>query len=313
MSETPTPAPDTPQGSSVTTNAQEQAAAAAQMQSQARSLAMAIGDVSGPSGPDIDVLKGVVTAQVNPGTPPTVSVQLGGDSSTSVASVRYIDSYSPVVGDTVLILKRNNDLTVIGQMNDASTVAENGWTAPTLGSGFTTVALDPIMYRMVVDHGTNQVQFRGQVTVSGSPTALFTLPVGMRPVGNRPLVIARDTAGGSNTAVMTVNSDGTVVLSGGTTGPDGTSNTAGSGTTGGPSTNNTSYQDAGDGGSPGSPFAGGPTTASANGPDPHTHWVGGHAHNMSNHTHSVGSHSHTITTAADYPTSLSVNGVEVFL
>ena len=212
----PEPSSDTPQGATdQTAVAQDQAAGAATQQNQVRSLASAL-TVSDPTQYAL-VTKGKVTNVVNPGTPPTISIQLAGDTSTTIDNVRFIDSYSPVVNDTVLIVKQGSELFALGQMNDASSVSQNGWTAPTLSGIFTTYSNDPVLYRMVNEHGTNKIQLRGRINIGGSISTtqtLFTLPTGMRPLfDHSPVLIAQDDAGGNAVGQITPMANGNINFS----------------------------------------------------------------------------------------------------
>lgn len=308
---TPGPDPTTPQGNpGPNQDAQAAASAAAQQHQQARDLATAIQQVN-KNDPGM-LEKGVVTAVVNPGTPPTISVQLGGDTSTTIGNVRFMDSYSPVVGDTVVLAKQDGGLLALGQVADASTVTENGWTAPTLGGGFTTFSFDPVLYRMIVDNGSNKIQMRGRVDITGTPSALWTMPAGMRPLFDMaPILIAREFGGGSHVAIIDVKATGAIVLSGGTVGvKDVDVDSGGSGTSGGTAmgTLDANIQH---------------THFSSDGPNPATpsSWTTGlntgsqvHFHNANSHSHSTPSHSHTNTlTPVTFPTFISFNGVEYFL
>lgn len=60
------------------------------------------------------VRKGTVVSFDSTGTPPTLGITLSGDLTITVSGVRFIESYSPTVGDTVLILKQGTDVLVLG-------------------------------------------------------------------------------------------------------------------------------------------------------------------------------------------------------
>lgn len=312
------PSPETPNvaSSPVISDAQLSGSLEARQHDEIRTLASALAkeDQVGAL-----VLKGVVTVVDLTGAPPTISINLSGDSSTTIGAVRFIDSYSPVVGDTVLIVKQGADLFALGQMNSVTgSPSENGWVTPSLGSGFTTHGIDPVRYRVVVRDGDRIVEMRGGVTVSGTPTALWTMPAGVRPVVNLlPLLVARDTAGGSNVAQLQVNSNGTMVLAGATTG-GGTTGQPNDATTGtssiGVTVNSTVFNTSNHTGHQHwlSDYCGGPprdfTPDGGNGA--HSHTVGAHGHGMA-HTHE---HPHTHTApAVIHPTLLSFNGVSYVL
>ena len=191
---------------------QQQAVADATQTQQVRSLATLLA----PSGlPQMTVLKAVVTAINFTVIPRTFSANIGGDNSTVVDSIRFIDSYVPVVGDTCLLVKIGPDVFGIGQLNNGGTPAQNGWQTPSLGSGFTSDSFDPVLWRLVYDNGDPKIQLRGKVNITGTPTALWTMPTGYRPLFNKtPVLVARGYGAGSVAAQIQVNADGTVVLTG---------------------------------------------------------------------------------------------------
>jgi hypothetical protein len=303
MTTTPGPAPDTPRpAASANSDAQAAAAAHSQQLTQVRNLAAALApaDITAAA-----VIKGVVTAVAVNAAPPVISIQVGGDTSTTVAGVRFIDSYSPVVGDTVLLVKQGSEIFALGQMADGSSNPQSGWTAPSLNSGFTSNSADPVLWRLVIDNGTKKVQMRGKIDIAspGSWT-MWTMPAEARPLFNlAPILVARDFAGGSNVAQLFVSgsSTGTMVLDGRTVGVNqGVS--SGAGTTGStaPATGEPISGYGTSGGVPLTDFAEG---------DPHKHKMG-HHHDVNSHTHSTPNHTHTAVSA---PTFVSFNGVEYFL
>lgn len=270
-----------------------------------RNLARALAPQGGDSAV---VVKGVVTAVdaiTFAAVPHTVTVTLNGDTSSPVAGVRFLNSYSPLVGDTVLMLKQGGELFIIGQMSVALPSA-SGWTQPTLGTGFTHNGVDPIQYRVIYDHGSPKVQLRGGATQSGTNTTIFTMPAGYRPLSTKtPILIARDFAGGSNAVQMVVNTNGTMVLQGTTTGVadvNGTTGTSSIGVT----VNSTPFNTSGDDGEHQHFKTYAPDNNFTDFNGPHQHTVGAHGHGMA-HTHPV------TVTAVTHPTSLSLNGIEYFL
>jgi hypothetical protein len=175
---------------------QEQAQREATQQEQIRSLAQVL--AKPVSSPTAELVKGVVTAY----TYPYLTVQLGGDTTTSIANVRHWESYSPVVGDTCQMIKQGGDIIATARVNTTNGAAAlNGWAQPTLASGFThSVGLDPIQWRVVNDHGDLLLQLRGSCTLSGvtysSNTAtMFTLPVGSRVAAPKSVLAPRDSGG----------------------------------------------------------------------------------------------------------------------
>jgi hypothetical protein len=202
----PIPAPDTPQGPSLDTPAQvtqAQAAADSAVHTQARELASLL---AVPDATTCQLVKGVVTAV----STWTLSAQIGGDTSTTVDSIRYFLPYAPVIGDVIQIIKQGSDLVTIGKVDnstdsaaraaDAAAIAtENAWTTPTLASGFTNSS-DTIKYRAWTQRGEKYLEIRGSCTI-GSPTytsnvaTVFTLAAGFRPALNSSILIPRDSGG----------------------------------------------------------------------------------------------------------------------
>lgn len=56
------------------------------------------------------IRKATITAANLTSTPPVVSIQLSGDTTTTIPNVRIQRNYVPLVGDTALILKQGNEL-----------------------------------------------------------------------------------------------------------------------------------------------------------------------------------------------------------
>lgn len=60
------------------------------------------------------IRKAVVTAVSLATSPPTVTIQLSGDTTASIADVRVMRSYTPAVNDTALVFKQGNELLAFG-------------------------------------------------------------------------------------------------------------------------------------------------------------------------------------------------------
>lgn len=259
-----------------------------------RALASQLADATSLSFDPATVRKGTVTAHNPNAAPPNISVQLSGDTETTIDAVRYLDSYSPVVNDTVLIIKQGTDIFALGQLNDSSNSPANGWIQPTLSSGFTSNGNSngALEYRLVIDAGERKMQWRGAVSHTGTNTAIISagnvLAADYRPTARRTLILARDEGGGSNGVKVDFNTDGSVSMIGATTAPSGSGSTGSAGT--------------------------GSTGAAG---DTHAHSHGGavlltsfgetHVHSGPSHTHTMGSLS------VDHPTWISFNGTEYFL
>jgi hypothetical protein len=183
-------------------------------------------------------------------------------------------------------------------------VGSIAWIQATLASGFSHASGNPVRYRKILDYGSEKIQLRGVCSSSSTTSAAitaFTLPLGYRRSAYTSLIISRDVAGGSNTAVAGINTNGTVVLDGKTTGVRGPQTTVGGSGAALVQTsqpvnppNNTGYA---------ATSAVSRDSAGSN----------AHIHNF-DHTHSVTglAHQHGLD-AVLAPTSISFDGVEFFL
>lgn len=281
-------------------------------------------------------LKGVVTAVSLTGSPPTLSLHLAGDTTVTVASVRFIDSYTPVVGDTVLVAKQGSDIFALGQMNDSAGGVSNGWQTPSFGTGVSGSA----QYRIVVDNGDNKVQLKGSCTLSGSPSTMWTMAAPYIPSSSRTVPVAVNSAGGV-TASMTFSSGGAVTLTvdptltSSASGNDTTGSTTAGGTNGSDNANTDSQSGTDTGSANPAPRAGtdiqntnhthlysGSNVTSGVSVDhwhdlAHIHTIGHnhtstHSHTFtgSGHTHTQPTHTHTV--AVTYPTTVYFDGIEYF-
>ncbi|AEV52077.1 hypothetical protein [Rhodococcus phage REQ1] len=302
MSGVPTPAPDTPQGDM--TPAQQTAAAIA-AQAQQRQQISSLADALTPPTQISALVSKATIVSVEWGYPPTVTIQLGGDTTASIAAVRFLDSYVPTAGDTVIVVKQGSELFVLGQMMDNLAAGANGWQAPTLTTTWNAnPTFMPILYRMVYDNGARKIQFQGRVWRNGSNTGttLFTLPADYRPGVQRAFAVTRENlTGGANALQLQANTDGTVTISGHQLETVGMTSSGG-GTTGTTDTNH--KHKTSDIGNPGDPVLVGWWTD----------WVVQSAvgTNGVSHNHSTPNHTHTMTNAS-FPGWISLDGVEFFL
>lgn len=249
-------------------------------------------------------IKGTVTAFDFAGAPPTLTINIGGDTTTEISDIRLLNNYSPEIGHTVLVGKQGSTVAVLGHISELSafTVDDGagGWvranlTHGTHGGG----GQGDIYYRRIQDHGTWKVQWRGSWGVDSSLLMLDTSDSvqadAYRPSSRRVIVAARSGSNGGTASMTWVfDPDGTVYV-----------DSAG-GTAGGPATvtgevGNTS---SGTGGA----------TASHIHADPQGSTTGSessdHGHSYSHgHPFSGGAHTHSI----PLPTWASLNGVEYFL
>lgn len=223
-------------------------------------------------------------------TAPTVQVDLGG---VLIPNIRIAASYSPVVGDTVLLLKQGNEFFAAFKIADVGSKSDEdagGWIAASLDSSHATQGTSTVMYRRINDHGSWKMQWKGAVDYGSGDTNLLASPLDAeyRPSQARQMAIARSvTGGGLGAARIDANTDGTLTLYGMTWTIDlGDSGFAGA-------------VDHSHGGSTG--FT-----------DPADGLANSHAHSIS--TTSIGSHSHDLgTSSVTSPPWISLDGVEYFL
>lgn len=251
------------------------------------------------------VLKGVVTAIDVAGQPPTLSIQISGDTTTTITGVRLLDNYSPSIGHTVLVDKLGSDIVVRGHIADSDAVGSGdgagGWIKATLAAGSHGGNNNgDVSYRRILDHGSWKMQWRGGWNVSGTDLidSGDALGVEYRPSSLRSLLATRTAIGGSNNVKLDFNTDGTVELVGATTSPNSASIS-------------------------GDVFSATPSSANAGGTDVrlsgylsqagsdlgHSHALGSHGHGSHDHGFSGGSHSHGVSS----PTWVSLHNVEYFL
>lgn len=188
-----------------------------------RSLAQAVLK-SGELGFDPTTLvKGIIAAVDTAGSPPTVSIQISGDTATTIASVRVMNNYSPVTGDTVLIAKQGADIVVLGHIADlGGKVVANGaggWVLATLSAGsHNGNSMGSVYYRRILDHGSWKMQWRGGWAASG--TLMINtgqaLATEFRPVEKRSVLAARQFQTGLVACQVDFHTDGRVELTGST-------------------------------------------------------------------------------------------------
>lgn len=258
--------------------AEAEAAAAAQLQA-IRELATEIAKQAVLDFDPATIRKGTVTAIADTAAPPTLSVQISGDTTTTIDGIRYIDSYAPVVGDTALIIKQGTDLVALGQI--AAAFSASAWTTVTLGAGFghNGNANGNVRYRKVWDHGSPKMQWKGAATrASGTVVVSTPLATGYRPVEKRSIIVGRTANGGGNAVKLDFNVDGTVELVGGTTAPNGGNTSSESGHSHGMENNDHDH--------------GGGVSSEAE----HRHGISNNDHNHGSPTGSTSGHSHSIAT-----------------
>jgi hypothetical protein len=241
-------------------------------------------------------------------TPPTITVDLSG---VSVEGIRLAASYTPQVGDTVLLLKQGNEFFAAFKITDAGTKVasslDGGWTKATLNSGHSHNGNSngDLLYRRVLDHGAWKIQWQGAIGLGASDTIISggnALASEYRPASRRSLLAARQ-VDGAVAIFVDFNTDGTVVVVGATEGPSGTTGSSSPGTSGsGPYDVTHSH-----GGSTGVTD---PPDGLANA---HAHSIPTTSFSVGSHSHTVNSHTHSIPGTVSRPTFVSFNGLEYFL
>lgn len=254
--------------------AEAEAAVAAQLQA-IRELATEIAKQAVLDFDPATIRKGTVSSIASTAVPPTLGVQISGDT-TEIPGIRYIDSYAPEVGDTVLIIKQGTDLVALGEI--AGQFSESAFTTVTLAAGFTHNgnANGNVEIRRVWDHGRWRVDMLGAANRS-SGTLIATLDAKYWPLARRSLSATRTAVGGSNTVKIDVEPNGQMLMVGGTTAPNG-----GSTSTSSEHTHQIQNSDHfhGDTSSEGS----------------HTHGIANNDHNHGGDTGTTSSHKHSIPT-----------------
>jgi hypothetical protein len=250
----------------------------------------------------VTLVKGTITAVANTGSPPTVTINISGDTTTPVGQVRLMNNYSPVVGHTVIIAKMGPDIVVLGHIADlAANVATNGaggWIKADISNGTHNAdSQGDVFYRRILDHGSWKMQWQGGWGVSGTfviDTAK-ALPAEYRPRVKRPVTAARQFSTGAIACHAVFHTDGRVEIQGMTQAINtaSVSGDVGFSSGGGTSVTDTSHNHADWEG-----FATFTTFMS------HSHSDGGHDHSFFG-----GGHTHPVTA----PSWVSFNGLEYFL
>lgn len=183
------------------------------MDDEIRQLARAL-NVQVPDA--LSARKAVVTAVDlgNASAAPSVTVDLSG---VSVASVRLAASYTPVVGDTVLLLKQGNEFFAAFKIQDIGSKSDEdagGWITASLNGAHSVQGSATVMYRRVMDHGSWKMQWKGAVDYGSGTTTLLASPLAAeyRPSVARQLTVARSVTGGATTCRIDANTDGTLTF-----------------------------------------------------------------------------------------------------
>jgi hypothetical protein len=148
------------------------------------------------------------------GTPPTVTVDLGG---VSVEDVAIAANYTPQVGDTVVLAKQGNSYVAlfrIGAEGSKSNEDEGGWQTASLNGAHAHNGGQTVMYRRINDHGSWKMQWKGVVDYGAGTTSLLAsaLSTDYRPGVTRQCTVARSVTGGESTARIDFGTDGSVTF-----------------------------------------------------------------------------------------------------
>lgn len=167
------------------------------------------------------IRKAIVTSVDSQAAPPTVQMNISGDTETPVDSVRFLNNTTANVGQTVLIAKQQSEIFVIGALatSSGSTVgpADTGWKRANVAAGsHGGNGNGDIYYRRVMRDGSWLMEWRGGWNVSGS-TMISGLDDEFCPSSKRSMAVSRDIAGGNIVAQIDFTSDGKATLVGGTT------------------------------------------------------------------------------------------------
>lgn len=328
--------------------AEAEVAAAAQLQA-IRELATEIAKQAVLDFDPATIRKGTVSSIASAAVPPTLGVQISGDT-TEIPGIRYVDSYAPEVGDTVLIIKQGTDLVALGEI--AGQFSESTWTTVTLAAGFTHNGNSngDVKIRRIWDHGSWKVQMQGAANRS-SGTLIANIPANYRPSARRSLLCTRTAVGGSNVVKIDVETTGDINMVGGTTAPNGGNTSSENSHSHGMESNdhdhgggvssegshthgiaNNDHNHGGDTGTTSSHRHSIPTTthkhgSAADGEPGGTTSVNNHSHSINTTTHKHGlsvagqtggttgteAHLHTVTLTVDDPAWISFNQVEYFV
>lgn len=202
------------------TTPEEQAAIETALEKQIKDLATQITQMTKLGFDPMTIRKGIIAAVDDNANPPTVSLNISGDTETLITQVRTLNNYTPLVGQTVLIAKQGTEIFLLGGI--ASTIAktataqpavmDNGWIKATLTNGTHGGNANDVYYRRVLDHGAWKMQWRGVWNTSSQTFMINTadaLDQDYRPTSYRALACARDAAGLS-VIRMEFAADGTV-------------------------------------------------------------------------------------------------------
>lgn len=197
---------------------EEMAAHEASQEQQLRDLATQLAAMTKLGFDPMTIRKAIITSVSDATSPPTVSLNISGDSTTLVSEVRMLNNYTPLVGQTVLMAKQGTEIFLLGSIASvnptaasASSDTSNGWRTAALSAGSHGSGDNTVRYRRIMDHGSWKMQWRGEWLPGGNLTMLNAgvLDPDFRPGGRRAPATGRE-ASGHATCRMEFSSDGTV-------------------------------------------------------------------------------------------------------
>lgn len=204
---------------------EEQAAFDAAQDKQIRDLAAQIAQVAKLGFDPMTIRKGIISAVSDSTTPPTVSLNISGDTDTLITEVRTLNNYTPFVGQTVLVAKQGTEIFLLGSISatnpySVNTGTDNGWIRADLSNGsHGGNSNGDVYYRRIMDHGSWKMQWRGGWSPGGSSTMIGAgkeLDTDYRPSSKRSVLCSRETQTGQIACQFDFQTTGQVTLVGGT-------------------------------------------------------------------------------------------------
>lgn len=277
---------------------EEQAAMDAAQEKAIRELATQITQMTKLGFDPLTVRKGIIAGINDATSPPTISINISGDTTTLVSQVRTMNNYTPLVNQTVLVAKQGAEIFLLGSIasvnpagNAAASEDTNGWTKAELSNGTHGGASGEadVHYRRIMDHGSWKMQWRGWWNTSAATTMIAAggLETDYRPSTTRYLAAAREATGAvtirlaflANGSVVAASSAPTLSIASVNVGTD-SANTAS-------------------------------TVSHSHGGAVATSTI---THDDGFHSHTTNSHSHSGSTATvSYPSWICLDGIEYFL
>ena len=119
---------------------------------------------------------GVVVSIQGTTSPPTLTCTIDSNA-TQIPGIQWLDSYVPIVGDVVWLLRRKSTFLAVGALANSTT----SWITATLNSPWGVFGGRPPQYRVT----NNVVYFRGAAsTTATTSSTVFTIPAAYQPTQN---------------------------------------------------------------------------------------------------------------------------------